>query len=628
MKIFSKPKALNVSGNKDHEKKTVTIQSPQRPGIYPAQTMPYNSNRSMVSLADSTASGATSFYSMGNNSTSTLTPTERGLGMEKEKHRHHFLHRQRNKLKEGADHYSSAASNSRPTDPYGPQPLYSFAPSSPAPGSTFNINKSKTGLDLRHGGRALREKKREEKAAAGTFVTPSALAAAEARERDQGLSHEWGLLLSNGPSNIFGPPSGPAVQNAELASGLGSFGLQGMTFDDAWPLLKARLLNIFEGEDIRTPIEDFNKLVLAHLKRCVQHQTPSLIIEDLRELLETGFYSLDQLLRRVPDERLVPRLVETWAFVFGTVLPFVQAVFHPLDLEFKGRGQMLSPKEAREFWGALPFTSKQAGSSAPTATNPSTTTRADLNSSKNHPSFAPLHSILSVRTIFLLTFRDTIILPRYDILLNIFSRLPLESLNATAVLETPLSPPPLRPGTATSSSSSHNLDPIATSYNSQSSTLLDGGSLGARSRATSNTSAISTGSGIGSFHSMAGQRPHAGSHGSAFGKQQPDRMFSPTNYPALDSAQITQTAGRMLQCVSVLAGLQAPGSFSTIVSGASATVAMAEEGEDAEMVASRKMERLGSELKLNWLGRGRTGRNRRGLVGTTRTPGTAVGVGA
>ncbi len=48
----------------------------------------------------------------------------------------------------------------------------------------------------------------------------------------------------------------------------------------------------------------------------------------------------------------------------------------------------------------------------------------------------------------------------------------------------------------------------------------------------------------------------------------------------------------MLQCVSVLASVQS--------------------GDGAQ----RKVEELAKELKLNWLGRGRTGRNRRGFVGT------------
>lgn len=91
---------------------------------------------------------------------------------------------------------------------------------------------------------------------------------------------------------------------------------------------------------------------------------------------------------------------------------------------------------------------------------------------------------------------------------------------------------------------------------------------------------------------------------------------------APDSAQITQTAARMLQCVSVLAALQTPYVQATNGVDSNARAAAVDgnpkptdEG-DAEDATRRKMENLGKELKLNWLGRSRTGRNRRGLVGT------------
>ena len=72
------------------------------------------------------------------------------------------------------------------------------------------------------------------------------------------------------------------------------------------------------------------------------------------------------------------------------------------------------------------------------------------------------------------------------------------------------------------------------------------------------------------------------------------------------SNRLTETVGRMLQCMSVLAsvGVSAAGS--------------------AEDDSQRKMEELCRGLKLNWLGRGRTGRNRRGLVGA-RVPGGSRG---
>jgi hypothetical protein len=72
---------------------------------------------------------------------------------------------------------------------------------------------------------------------------------------------------------------------------------------------------------------------------------------------------------------------------------------------------------------------------------------------------------------------------------------------------------------------------------------------------------------------------------------------------AEDSKLITETVGRMLQCVSVLASVG-------IVPGAGgAGFGFTDEEKQ------KRMEELCQALKLNWLGRGRTGRNRRGFVG-------------
>ena len=613
-KLFSKPSRIHISKDKDADKKTI-----QTAGIYGTHgTLPLF-NQSTSSLADLPTPPSIYSNTNANSSTSTLVPMERAFTgvQEKEKHRHHFLSRQKNKPKD--DHHnlqlSSASSNSRPIDPAMPQPLYSFAPSSPGLG-----NKSITGFDLRHGGRGLREKKKEEKAAASSFVPPGGTPILESsafRDREHAPLVDWA-----GPPSLSGA-AGTASTGLGLGMtsdlgiptpGLASFGLQNMGADDAWPLLRARLLNIFEGEDLRTPVEDFNRLVSIHLQRCVQRRTPGMILDDLRDLLQTGFLSLDQTLRGIQEERLVPHLVEIWSFAFGTVLPFMQAVFLPLDLEFKGHGILLSSKEAAEFWASASHSNtvkRPTTSTSVTHFNPPAAARA------------PPKTPLDVRAIVLHAFRDTVVLPRHDTLLAIFSRLSLESIYVSISRPSfdlpPLDPPGLlRPGTASSGSAPNALDP--SSYNSQGSTLLDSStadSLDARSRATSNTSAgsfHSAGSGRGSSAAHVGSLPKGGA-GATIGVVGGQAGFSTA---VVDSAKVTETAARMLQCVSVLAGLGAGAGAGKAASGEEAN-------EDPELGARKKMERLGKELKLNWLGRGRTGRNRRGLVGTKVRP---IGVGA
>ncbi|KAF2668177.1 HbrB-like protein, partial [Microthyrium microscopicum] len=609
MKLFSKPKSIALHKDKaEIDRKFPALPSPSKMSLYSNSNMKL-SNASTTSLVDSTMSSAASFYSSANASTSTLVPADRAVEREKEKHKHHFLARQKNKLWGQDDAHlplSSANSISKPVDPNAPQPLYSFAPSSPANPSAFA--KSVSGLDLRHGGRALREKKKEDKATSNLSTT-TYLDAPSTREREGSMiSSEW--PISGYGSTVSLPPGTGSTLHADLSftpaevAHLGAtFGVPGITPDDAWPLLKARLLHIFEGEDPRPPIESFNALVSVHLRRCIQRRAPTMVIEDLTELLQTGFGSLGQTLKVVPDERLVPQLVAMWSLVFNTILPFLQAVFLPLDLEFKGRGPIMSAREAADFWGvALPDT--------------------DLGADVNARNVPTLGEELDVRRMILLTFRDTIFLPRYDALMAIFSRLSLESIDGVPRSpqpddNEPLQPPPplsdARPGTASSNDIALSSLTSPGSFQSSGTTLLDssGGASSFslldsanRSRATSNTSAGSWASGPGhltplqtslSNHSASNTPLTAFPNGTAHSIHQSNAFaaYLQAQQTILDTgARLTEMVGRMLQCVSVLASVQS--------------------GDDKQNM----METLTKTLKYNWLGRGRTGRQRRGFVGT------------
>jgi len=527
LKLFSKPK----SGASKDSGKEKPVPSPNKAGPSSSSGLKNMVNPSVTSFADSIASSAPSIYSTNNASTSTLVPSDRQTAYEKEKaHKHHFLSRQKNKLKDRiADEHSlplsSASSNSKPLDPNVPSSLYSFAPAPPSPASS-----SFSGLDLRHGGRALREKKKEEKSL--PYAPPFAPKKADIDRVDWAT----GGALTGGAGHagsLFGAPS--SSHGTELPTNpaaLQGFGLNNMRPEDVWDFLKAKLLITFEGEELRIPVEDLNRLVTIHIQRCIHKRTPAIIMDDLRDLLYTGFASLDQTLYSLPDRALVPHLVNMWLFVFGTVLPYMQAVFLPLDLEFKGHGPLMTPQEATEFWGA----------------NPDSTYHAFGNE-------------FDVRRIVLVSYRDNVVLMHYEVLKNTFSRLSLDSINVgvSPIVDSFDGVVGGRPGTAAS------LDPGVSSFNSQGSTLLNDGG---RSRAASNLSAPE----LPSFGSPPGRnaRPHQGPP---------------------DSSQVTETVGRMLQCVSVLASVQS--------------------GDDSQS----KMEDLAKLLKLNWLGRGRTGRNRRGFVG-------------
>jgi hypothetical protein len=289
------------------------------------------------------------------------------------------------------------------------------------------------------------------------------------------------------------------------------------------------------------------------------------MLEDLRDLLATGFSSLDQTLRNSPEERFIPTLVELWLFTFTVILPYMQSVFLPLDLEVSGSGTIMTSEQARDFWGGV---------------------LASPSSLDKPARVAPASSVLDVRRLVLTAYRDVVILPRYETLKTIFSRLSLEflpsSFGGMASPPPPESnistsppeafPPIARPGTAMS------VDPSVGSYNSTSTTLLGDGSAGSRSRAISNVS-------FGSHGSDGALRPFTPSGAAALGSVREQNVE--------DSKQVTDMVGRMLQCMSVLSSL----------------------GGGADDEGNRQVVELCKMLKLNWLGRGRTGRNRRGIVG-------------
>ena len=249
VKLFSRPGKIGIS--KDKDPKNTGLPSPNKLGQYSLASL-QKMNMSTTSVGDSNMSSASSMYSMANSSSATIRPVDQPQEKEKEKHKHHFLSRQKHKLSSKEDHHlnlSSAMSNSRPVDPNAPG-LYNFnLPPSPGP-STTSFAKSMSGLDLRHGGRALREKKKEEKSELALRENESSFTVNEWPGPSSLGSMGGNSLLTSYPASMYGD-----------APDFGKFGLNNMGPDDAWPYLKAKLLIIFEGEDLRLPVEDFNRLV-------------------------------------------------------------------------------------------------------------------------------------------------------------------------------------------------------------------------------------------------------------------------------------------------------------------------------------------------------------------------------
>lgn len=167
--------------------------------------------------------------------------------------------------------------------------------------------------------------------------------------------------------------------------------------DDAWALLCSRVLPLFSGEGIRVPIEDLNKLVVMHTNlRIQEHVTAKSLLQEFKELLKSGMYTLDSTMSRVPDDKLIAHLTTVWGHFFSDVLPYWEGVFLPLQQEFDGYGKSMKPEESEKFWGMLLMSRDQ----------------------------------LNIRLMTLCAFRDYIILPHSERLTRIISNFELSSQGA------------------------------------------------------------------------------------------------------------------------------------------------------------------------------------------------------
>jgi hypothetical protein len=279
---------------------------------------------------------------------------------------------------------------------------------------------------------------------------------------------------------------------------------------------------------------------------------------------------------------------------------------------------------------------------------------------------SPASSVLEVRRMVLLAYRDCVVLPRYETLKSMFSRFSLEflprslasaalaspplvgpgggqfgSLQPHSPMESHLAPlqgspsadinaaftlaslgglPPPRPGTAMS------LDPSVSSYNSNGTTLFGdngsgGGSVGTsglRSRAISNVSFASSGE-----HPGSGTRPRTPASLHLLGSSSSNLSTSALSGAGAGFGLLSAAGGIAVTAngnarernaedskqVSEMVGrmLQCMNVLVSVSVGVGAA------GGDEDK--SRLVEELCKLLKANWLGtRGRTGR-RHGVVG-------------
>ncbi|KAF8943984.1 hypothetical protein BGZ47_004789 [Haplosporangium gracile] len=211
---------------------------------------------------------------------------------------------------------------------------------------------------------------------------------------------------------------------------------QGHATEDVWQALCIKVLTLFNGQGLTGAIEDLNELV----RRSLTTRNAFMLCDEINELLKNGMLTLNAKLGDVPDEKLVSRLVEGWSFFFGTVLPYFEGVFLPLQIELK---TCHAKKMTRKVHGvASSAASHHSGNNSMMdiggggggglvgASPRSGLVDLDRYQDDSEPG--------NVRTMALAAFRDQVILPMVDRLDEVFAKLFVDLDASISVSDTAL----------------------------------------------------------------------------------------------------------------------------------------------------------------------------------------------
>lgn len=160
---------------------------------------------------------------------------------------------------------------------------------------------------------------------------------------------------------------------------------------DVWQAICVRVLPLFNGERLRTSIEELNETVSLHVRKTLE-RSPARAIEsltlDLISLVSSGTLTLNSKLHGLNDSRHLVRLVELWTFYLTQVLPYIEGCFVPLQTDATLQSLTTS------------FPTKPSG-----------------------PSIGLNHKRIDVRKILLSGFRDQVVLPIYERLFYLFAHI-------------------------------------------------------------------------------------------------------------------------------------------------------------------------------------------------------------
>ncbi|KAI1784258.1 HbrB-domain-containing protein [Ganoderma leucocontextum] len=204
------------------------------------------------------------------------------------------------------------------------------------------------------------------------------------------LTHLPSLQLPPPSLSLSATPSSLSLNMAPTSAPSISASLSG---ENPWASLHVFILPLFNREQLRVQLEDLNQLVKRHISTVVSvapGKAVAALEHDTCELIAAGMVTLNAELSGVEEEKVVPRVVETWSFFWSRVLPYLEGALLPLQTDPILSSLYRIPKSHRP--------------SSPTSAQNGKSSTSNLLSSPSQ---------IDVRALALVSFRDRIILPLF-----------------------------------------------------------------------------------------------------------------------------------------------------------------------------------------------------------------------
>lgn len=138
--------------------------------------------------------------------------------------------------------------------------------------------------------------------------------------------------LISSPSQSISTTQSPAVPSPSPNFGLSN---APSAWSDLWQNICVRVLPLFNDEELKGHVEDVNDSISTHIHKTLDRspaRAMDALSKDLYALCATGMYTLNARLNNHfnDDFRLLEALTEVWTTFFVKVLPWLEACFLPL----------------------------------------------------------------------------------------------------------------------------------------------------------------------------------------------------------------------------------------------------------------------------------------------------------